>query len=162
MRNKAPILVKQFSLENSTLLQKICCGSSHKKPFSIFFNFGDNQSQKLWDFYPLSLLFNVGCKSVCSFLATTAWHSFFRLDTTLNQGVGGIVSIFEQVKQILGPFHETIVSLNNFIGWFYLEKRLFLPKHGHNYFKKILLPNFNVVILVPFYTFSSLEKVESL
>ena len=43
-------------------------------------------------------LFNLGCKFACSFLATTAWHSFYRLGITLYQAWGGILGIFEQVK----------------------------------------------------------------
>ena len=43
---------------------------------------------------PLAPLFNVGCKFAWLFLATTAWHSFFRLGTTLSQGVAGIMGIF--------------------------------------------------------------------
>ena len=31
-------------------------------------------------------LYNVGCKFAWSFLATTAWHSFSRFTTTLNEG----------------------------------------------------------------------------
>ena len=58
-------------------------------------------------------LFNVGCKFAWSFLATTAWHNFARLSTTLNQGGRGILGIFEQ-EHFSGPFHENIVSLNNF------------------------------------------------
>ena len=58
-------------------------------------------------------LFNVGCHFAFSFLVTTAWHSFSRLGTTLNQGGGEILGIFEQVEHFLGLFHENIVSLNN-------------------------------------------------
>ena len=32
-----------------------------------------------------------GCKFPWSFLAATAWHSFLRLGTTLNQVAGGIL-----------------------------------------------------------------------
>ena len=48
---------------------------------------------------PPAPLFNVGCKFARSFLATTAWHSFSRLGTQLNQGGGGggILGIFDQV-----------------------------------------------------------------
>ena len=42
-------------------------------------------------------LFNVGCKFACSFLATTAWRSLSRLGTTLSEGKGTILDIFEQV-----------------------------------------------------------------
>ena len=37
---------------------------------------------------PPAPLFKVGCKFAWSLLATTAWHSFSRLGTTLNEGEG--------------------------------------------------------------------------
>ena len=43
-------------------------------------------------------LFNAGCEFVGSFLTSTAWHSFFRLDTTFSQEETGMLGIFEQVK----------------------------------------------------------------
>ena len=65
-------------------------------------------------FAPPAPLFNVGWKFTWSFLATTAWHSFSRLGTTLNQGGGGIRVSLCKSKIFLGLFHEKIVSLNNF------------------------------------------------
>ena len=47
-------------------------------------------------------------------LASTVWHSFFRLGTTLGQREGGILVIFEQVNYFLGLFNENIASLNSF------------------------------------------------
>ena len=49
---------------------------------------------------PPAPLFNVGCKFACSFPATTAWESYSRLGTTLNQGARGILGIFEEIKHL--------------------------------------------------------------
>ena len=58
---------------------------------------------------PNATLFNVGCP----FLATSAWHSFSRLGTSLNQKRGEIMGMFEQFKHFLGRFRENIVMLSN-------------------------------------------------
>ena len=52
---------------------------------------------KILKLAPLVPSFNVGYKFTWSFLATTSWHSCFRLSTTLNQGGEGTLGIFEQV-----------------------------------------------------------------
>ena len=49
-------------------------------------------------------LINVGCKFACSFPATTAWESYSRLGTTLNQVARGILGIFEEVKHLQRTF----------------------------------------------------------
>ena len=51
---------------------------------------------KILKLVPPAPLFNVGCKFDWSFLTTTAWYSFSILGTTLNQGGGEILGIFEQ------------------------------------------------------------------
>ena len=55
-------------------------------------------------------LFNVGCKFALSFLATTAWHSFSRLGTTLNQEEGEFWVSLSSSNIFLGVFYENIVS----------------------------------------------------
>ena len=62
-----------------------------------------------------ALLFNVGFKLAWLFLTTTAWHSFSRLGTTLNQREEGTRGIFKQVQQFFRTF-----------SWKYSESQQFL------------------------------------
>ena len=50
---------------------------------------------KLVRLAPPAPFFNVVCKFTWSFMANTAWHSLFKLDTTFNQGWGEVVVTFE-------------------------------------------------------------------
>ena len=64
---------------------------------------------------PPAYLFNVGYKFAWSFLATTAWYSFSRLDATLNQGGRRNSGYVWAGLTLFWEFFMKIVSLNNFL-----------------------------------------------
>ena len=62
---------------------------------------------------PPAPLFNVGCKFVFTFLATTAWHSLFRLGTTLNYEEVEFWVSLNMSNLFSTYFYETILILKN-------------------------------------------------
>ena len=84
-------------------LMKISClfYSSGVMQYDFFYNihnYRDLQSvTKIVRFAPPPPLFNLGWKSVCSFLVSTAWNGFVRPGTTLSQEEGAILGIFKPV-----------------------------------------------------------------
>ena len=63
---------------------------------------------------PPAPLFNIDCRIASSFLTSTVWHSFSRLDKTFSQGKGKIFGISDQVKYFLGIFWEDIAGGNRY------------------------------------------------
>ena len=61
-----------------------------------------------------SRLFNFDCKFACSFLVSTVWHGFLRLDTTLSQKGGWFQSLSSKLRLFVELFYENIASLSYF------------------------------------------------
>ena len=62
-----------------------------------------------------SILFSFACKFTYSFLATTAWHTFSRLERILNKGEGEFLVSLSKSNIFLRLFHEATYSFRTFL-----------------------------------------------